>query len=96
MSMTIGEQLARHFASLDYDGIPAKHTADARQLVLDYLGVAIAGSQTESGQIAREFATKTGGVPEATLIPSGSASRRSMPRSPTRSRRTASSSTTWI
>ena len=45
MSMTIGEQLARHFASLDYDGIPVKHTADARQLVLDYLGVAIAGSQ---------------------------------------------------
>ena len=71
MSMTISEQLARHFASLDYDGIPAKHTADARQLVLDYLGVAIAGSQTESGRIAREFATKTGGVPEATLIPSG-------------------------
>jgi 2-methylcitrate dehydratase PrpD len=71
MSMTIGEQLARHFASLDYDRIPAKHTADARQLVLDYLGVAVAGSQTESGRIAREFARKTGGVPEATLIPSG-------------------------
>ena len=52
MSMTIGEQLARPFASLDDDGIPAKHTADARQLVLDYLGVAIAGSQTESGRIA--------------------------------------------
>ena len=58
MSMTIGEQLARHFASLDYDRIPAKHAADAKQLVLDYLGVAIAGSQTESGRIAREFATR--------------------------------------
>ncbi len=71
MSMTISERLASHFASLDYDRIPAKQTADARQLVLDYLGVAVAGSQTESGRIAREFAAKTGGVPEATLIPSG-------------------------
>jgi 2-methylcitrate dehydratase PrpD len=41
--MTIGEQLAQHFASLDYDKIPAKHTAAARQLVLDYLGVAMRG-----------------------------------------------------
>src|SRR3990170_2072187 len=71
MDTTIGERLARHFAGLDYERIPPKNVADAKQLVLDYLGVAIAGSQTESGRIAREFAVKTGGVPEATLIPSG-------------------------
>jgi 2-methylcitrate dehydratase PrpD len=68
--MTIGEQLARHFASLDYDRIPGDNRADAKRLVLDYLGVAIAGSQTESGRIAREFSAKTGGIPEATLISS--------------------------
>ena len=71
MDTTIGERLARHFAGLDYERIPPKNVADAKQLVLDYLGVAIAGSQTESGRIAREFAVTTGGVPEATLIPSG-------------------------
>ena len=71
MGTTIGERLARHFAGLDYERIPPKNVADAKQLVLDYLGVAIAGSQTESGRIAREFAVTTGGVPEATLIPSG-------------------------
>jgi 2-methylcitrate dehydratase PrpD len=71
MSATIGERLARHFASLEYEQIPAKHAADAKELVLDYLGVTVAGSQTASGRIAREFALRTGGVPEATLVPSG-------------------------
>lgn len=71
MATTISERLARHFAALDYEGIPPGNVADAKRLVLDYLGVAIAGSQTESGRIAREFAVRTGGVPEATLIPGG-------------------------
>jgi 2-methylcitrate dehydratase PrpD len=53
--MTLAEQLARHFASLGDDRIPEHTTADAKQLVLDYLGVAIAGSQPESGRIGREF-----------------------------------------
>lgn len=71
MSTTIAEQLARHFATLEHDRIPAKQTADARALVLDYLGVAVAGSRTESGRIAGEFAARTGGAAEATLIRSG-------------------------
>lgn len=39
-----------------------------KRLLLDYLGVAIAGSQTESGEVAREFAKLQGAAPEATLI----------------------------
>lgn len=39
-----------------------------KRLLLDYLGVAIAGSQTESGKIAREFAKLQGAASEATLI----------------------------
>ena len=39
-----------------------------KRLLLDYLGVAIAGSQTASGRIAREFAAMQGGKPETTLI----------------------------
>jgi len=42
--------------------------ADAKTLVLDYLGVAVSGSQTDSGAIAARFAVETGGKPEATLI----------------------------
>ena len=44
---------------------------DAKTLVLDYLGVAIAGSQTDSGRIGRRFVVETGGQPEATLIGDG-------------------------
>jgi 2-methylcitrate dehydratase PrpD len=39
--------------------------------VLDYLGVALAGSQTDSGRIAARFAVETGGRDEATLIGDG-------------------------
>jgi 2-methylcitrate dehydratase PrpD len=37
-------------------------------LLLDYIGVAISGSQTESGKVARKFAAITGGYTESTLI----------------------------
>jgi 2-methylcitrate dehydratase PrpD len=39
-----------------------------KRLLLDYLGVAIAGSQTDSGRIAREFARLQGKASEATVI----------------------------
>jgi len=42
-----------------------------KRLLLDYLGVAIAGSHSESGEIAREFAKLQGRAPEATLIGGG-------------------------
>ena len=71
MSMTAAEQLARHFASLVYERIPRGKVLDAKELVLDYLGVAVAGSQTESGRIAGRFATGLGGVAEATVVGAG-------------------------
>ena len=39
-----------------------------KKLLLDYLGVALAGSQTESGKIARRFAKEHGAKPQARLI----------------------------
>ena len=39
-----------------------------KRLLLDYIGVAVAGSQSESGEIARAFAATQGSAPEATLI----------------------------
>ena len=44
--------------------LPPKLIADASTLVADYLGVAIAGSQTDSGAIAARFANETGGKPK--------------------------------
>jgi 2-methylcitrate dehydratase PrpD len=65
---TLAAQLAEHHARLTYAGVPASSRHAMKRLLLDYLGVAIAGSQTDSGKIAREFARLQGGAREATLI----------------------------
>src|ERR1700730_7365486 len=71
MGATAGDMLAHHFAGLAFGDIPQTLIDDASTLVLDYLGVAIAGSQTDSGRIAARFAAETGGRGEATLIGDG-------------------------
>jgi 2-methylcitrate dehydratase PrpD len=68
MSQTPSEMLADHFTGIAASDLPPKLIADAKALVLDYLGVAVAGSQTDSGAVAARFATETGGKTEATLI----------------------------
>lgn len=68
---TLAQQLAEHHAKLSYRQIPESSRHAMKRLLLDYLGVAIAGSQTESGEIAREFARLQGKAPEATLIGGG-------------------------
>ena len=70
-SRTLARQLAEHHSRLSYRQIPASGRHAMKRLLLDYLGVAIAGSQTESGEIAREFAKLQGRAPEATLIGGG-------------------------
>ena len=71
MPPTASEVLADHFVGLAAGDIPQKLIEDAKTLVLDYLGVALAGSQTDSGRISRRFVVETGGQPEATLIGDG-------------------------
>jgi len=71
MTDTITQQLAGHFATVRYEDFPQDKIAAVKQLVQDYMGVAIAGSQTASGKIAGEFAVVTGGNAQATLIGSG-------------------------
>ena len=65
---TLARQIAEHHSRLTYRQVPEAGRHAMKRLLLDYLGVAIAGSQTESGVIAREFATLQGKAPEATLI----------------------------
>ena len=68
MAATIATQLAQHFHKFDYRQLSdASHVA-VKRLLLDYLGVAIAGSQTESGHAARMFAQCGGTKAESTLI----------------------------
>jgi 2-methylcitrate dehydratase PrpD len=73
MTKTVSEQLAHHFVNLTDDAIPARVRKDAATLVRDYLGVALGGSRTGSGQAARQFVLETGGKAEASLIGGGPA-----------------------
>ena len=68
---TASELLAEHFATLRHETIPARNVADATALVLDWIGVAMAGSQTGSGRIAAQWAESQGGPGEATVLASG-------------------------
>jgi 2-methylcitrate dehydratase PrpD len=68
MATTIATQLAHHFHKFDYRQLPDASCIAVKRLLLDYLGVAIAGSQTESGHAARMFAQCAGTKAESTLI----------------------------
>lgn len=68
MTQTIARTVSARFANLRYEQLPAASVKAVKRLLLDYLGVGIAGSQTGSGRIAREFAKIHQGAAECTLI----------------------------
>ena len=65
---TIADRLAAHFSAFDYSKLTPANRKSVKRLLLDYLGVAVSGSQSESGQVARKFAGIAGGHPQSTLI----------------------------
>ena len=65
---TVSEQLAKHFLGVKVEAIDSKNISGAKVLLLDYLGVALCGSTTESGRIAAAMAAGMKGVAEATMI----------------------------
>jgi 2-methylcitrate dehydratase PrpD len=71
MSQTIAQQLAQRFAKLSYNDLTPESRHAVKRLLLDYTGVALAGSQSESGVIARRFAREQGGKSGAQLIGDG-------------------------
>jgi 2-methylcitrate dehydratase PrpD len=68
MSQTLAQQLAQRFAKLSYNDLTPESRHAVKRLLLDYTGVALAGSQSESGVIARRFAREHGGKSESRLI----------------------------
>lgn len=68
MAETLAQRLAAHFAPVTYSSLSHANKVAVKRLLLDYLGVAVAGSQTGSGQIARRFAKSVGGQAQSTLI----------------------------
>jgi 2-methylcitrate dehydratase PrpD len=71
MTKTLSEQLAGHFSTFGPEQLTDANRKAVKRLLLDYLGVAVAGSQTGSGEVARRFAQSSGGHGEATLIGEG-------------------------
>ncbi|WP_082763557.1 MmgE/PrpD family protein [Frondihabitans sp. PAMC 28766] len=69
--MPAATQLAQHFATVSSSSLPAPQMNEMRRLLLDYLGVALSGSQSESGEIAAKVMTSLGGVPQATVLGHG-------------------------
>ena len=65
---TSAEKLAARFSALGHDGVSTTSRHAVKRLLLDYLGVAVAGSRTGSGRIARRFAAEQGGKPQARMI----------------------------
>lgn len=65
---TIADRLGAHFSEFGYGRLTEDTRRANKRLLLDYLGVAISGSQTESGKVARKFAAITGGHAESSVI----------------------------
>lgn len=68
---TLATRLAARFAAFGINDVDAASRTAVKKLLLDYLGVAIAGSQTESGRIARRFAREHGAKPQVQLVGDG-------------------------
>jgi 2-methylcitrate dehydratase PrpD len=68
---TASKQLVKHFGKMSYGNLPSESHATVRRLLLDYLGVALAGSCSESGKIAIRYAKNLGGTAQGTLIGDG-------------------------
>src|SRR6266436_7292626 len=60
--------LAGKAAALDYDDLPAPARELARQCVLDYFGVALAGAGDELVRLLLDEMAEAGGAPQASLI----------------------------
>jgi 2-methylcitrate dehydratase PrpD len=63
--------MAEHFAGVDYRELDPGRYAEMKRLILDYLGVALAGSATESGRIPAGLVIDMGGTAEATVLGTG-------------------------
>lgn len=68
MDRTIAERLAEFVVGLEYAEIPALVAERSKMRILDYLGVAIAGSQITSSRIMTSVVKDLGGKAESTLV----------------------------
>ncbi|MBI2906622.1 MAG: MmgE/PrpD family protein [Chloroflexi bacterium] len=63
--------LARFVVEMKYDDLPSPVIREAKRLILDVVGNAMAGSVTEIGAIALKYVRLLGGRPDCTIIGAG-------------------------
>lgn len=62
-------RLSQHITDFQYKDIPGRVIDEIKLFILDYLGVALKGSTTETGEIVREFHLEYGSSKrESTII----------------------------
>lgn len=61
-------QVATEVAAIRYADLPPQAVTRAKHVLLDWIGVVIAGSAEPAGQIAQAIATESGSRPVATII----------------------------
>lgn len=65
---TIATNLSEYFKNMKYEDLAPITIENIKALLMDYLSVAIRGSQSESGVIVTNYMTEKGGIGESTLI----------------------------
>lgn len=66
--MPAATELGQHFATVKTGDLPEPPLNEMRRLLLDYLGVALSGSRSRSGEIVARVMTSLGGDPQSTVI----------------------------
>jgi 2-methylcitrate dehydratase PrpD len=66
--MTLARELGEHFSLTKSSDLPADRIHEMKRLLVDYLGVALAGSQVDTGRLAGDFVVEMGGAAQASLI----------------------------
>jgi 2-methylcitrate dehydratase PrpD len=66
--ISLSERISEYLCQLSLERIPSKKIYDIKCLILDFLGVALRGSETLSGRIAIQYALNQNSHPTSTII----------------------------
>jgi 2-methylcitrate dehydratase PrpD len=65
------EELVKFAVELEFEQIPAEAVIWAKDAILDYIGVALAGTQEDAGKIITNYVKEGAGRPEAGVLAAG-------------------------
>ncbi len=72
MDQNVTETVVKFAADTSYEKLPAEVVHETKRIILDIIGCALGGMETDKGRIASELAREFGGKPEATILGMGS------------------------